>query len=78
MEAQALDELHVVQSMQERKQKMQALADFFVVMPGGLGTLEEALDTWNAIKIGLFNKPMGFLNILGFFNELFAFIKTCE
>ena len=73
-----LDELHVVDSMQERKLRMQELADVFVVMPGGLGTLEEAFETWNAIKIGVLNKSIGFLNISGFFDELFAFTKTCE
>ncbi|KTD27035.1 TIGR00730 family Rossman fold protein [Legionella maceachernii] len=73
-----LDELYVVNSMQERKQILQQKSDMFVVMPGGLGTLEEACETWNAIKIGLFNKPIGFLNVAGYFNELFAFIHTCE
>ena len=73
-----LDELHVVGSMQERKLMMQELADVFVVMPGGLGTLEEAFETWNAIKIGVLNKPIGFLNVSGFFDELFSFAKTCE
>ena len=73
-----LDELHIVDSMQERKQMMQKLADVFVVMPGGLGTLEEAFETWNAIKIGVIDKPIGFVNIRGFFDELFAFTKTCE
>ena len=73
-----LDELCIVDSMQERKRLMQERADIFVVMPGGLGTLEEAFETWNAIKIGIINKPIGFLNTLGFFDELFAFVKTCE
>ena len=71
-----LDELHIVDSMQERKQLIQQRSDMFIVMPGGLGTLEEAFDTWNAIKIGIFNKPLGFLNIAGYFDELFAFIST--
>src|SRR3990167_3937848 len=71
-----LDELHIVNSMQERKQLIQQRSDMFIVMPGGLGTLEEAFDTWNAIKIGIFNKPLGFLNIEGYFDELFAFIST--
>ena len=73
-----LDELHVVNSMQERKLMMQELADVFVVMPGGLGTLEEAFETWNAIKIGVIDKPIGFVNILGFFDNLFSFADTCE
>lgn len=73
-----LDELHVVDSMHERKQLMQQKSDMFLVMPGGLGTLEEAFDTWNAIKIGLFTKPIGFLNTAGYFDHLFSFIRACE
>ena len=74
----SLDELHFVDSIQERKQIMQDKSDAFIVVPGGLGTLEEAFDTWNALKIGLINKPMGFLNIAGYFDKLFEFINTCE
>lgn len=73
-----LDELHVVDTMQERRHLMQQKSDMFLVMPGGLGTLEEAFDTWNAIKIGLFKKPIGFLNTNGYFDELFSFISNCE
>ncbi|STX29937.1 lysine decarboxylase [Legionella beliardensis] len=73
-----LDKLYVVDSMQERKQLMQQLADFFVVVPGGLGTLEEAIDTCNAIKIGQINKKIGFINVDGFFDSLFQFINNCK
>ena len=58
-----LDELYIVDSMLERKKMMQNLADVFIVMPGGIGTLEEAIETWNAIKTGEINKKIGFLNI---------------
>ena len=54
---------------------MQEKADAFLVMPGGLGTLEEAFDTWNTIKIGLLNKPIGFLNTNGYFDGLLSFIS---
>lgn len=74
----SLDELIITKSMQERKMLMQQKADAFIVMPGGLGTLEEAFDTWNAIKIGVFNKPFGFLNIDGYFDALFSFISNTE
>ena len=74
----ALDELVITQTMQERKMLMQQRADAFIVMPGGLGTLEEAFDTWNAIKIGVFNKPFGFLNVDGYFDGLFSFIGNAE
>lgn len=73
-----LDELHIVDSMQERKKMLQSLADAFVVMPGGLGTLEEAIETWNAIKIGEIDKKIGFLNIDDYFNKLFGFIEHCQ
>lgn len=73
-----LDELHIVDTMQERKRMMQQMADIFIVMPGGLGTLEEAFETWNAIKIGELQKSIGFLNINGYFDGLFSFIGTCE
>jgi len=72
-----LDKLIVTDSMQERKQLMQIQADAFVVMPGGIGTLEEAFETWSAIKIGYINKPIGFLNIDNFFDDLFSFISHC-
>ncbi|MFC3909137.1 TIGR00730 family Rossman fold protein [Legionella dresdenensis] len=74
----SLDELIITKSMQERKILMQQKADAFIVMPGGLGTLEEAFDTWNAIKIGVFNKSIGFLNIDGYFDGLFSFISNAE
>lgn len=72
-----LDNLIVTESMQERKLLLQKLSDAFVVMPGGLGTLEEAFDTWNAIKIGILDKPIGFLNIDGYYDGLFSFIVNC-
>lgn len=73
-----LDELHIVESMQERKKMMQILADAFIVMPGGIGTLEEAIETWNAIKIGEIDKKIGFLNVDGFFDGLFSFVSNCQ
>jgi uncharacterized protein (TIGR00730 family) len=73
-----LDEIHILDSMQERKKMLQTLADAFIVMPGGLGTLEEALETWNAIKIGELNKKIGFLNIDNYFKKLFSFIENCH
>jgi uncharacterized protein (TIGR00730 family) len=74
----SLDELIITATMQERKIMMQEKADAFIVMPGGLGTLEEAFETWNAIKIGVLNKPLGFLNINRYFDGLFSFISKGE
>jgi uncharacterized protein (TIGR00730 family) len=73
-----LDELHVVDSIQERKKMLQQLAGAFIVMPGGLGTLEEAIETWNAIKIGELDKKIGFLNIDNYFDTLFEFVNDCK
>ena len=74
----SLDELIITKTMQERKMLMQQKADAFIVMPGGLGTLEEAFDTWNAVKMGAFTKPFGFLNIDGYFDYLFSFLAIAE
>ncbi len=73
-----LDALHVVNSMQDRKKMMQELSDTFVVVPGGIGTLEEAIETWNAIKIGELQKRIGFLNVDGYFDKLFGFVSHCQ
>jgi uncharacterized protein (TIGR00730 family) len=73
-----LDELIIVDSMQERKKRMQTMADSFIVMPGGLGTLEEAIETWNAIKIGEINKPIAFFNLEAYFDGLFKFMTFCN
>ena len=70
-----LNDLHIVSSMQERKKMLQQLADAFIVLPGGLGTLEEAVETWNAIKIGELNKKIGFLNVDDYFIKLFSFME---
>ena len=73
-----LNELHIVSSMQERKRMLQQLADTFVVMPSGLGALEKAIETWNAIKIGEPNKKIDFLNVDNYFIKLFIFIEHCN
>lgn len=73
-----LDELIIVDTIQERKRLMQLRSDAFIVLPGGLGTLEECFETWNAIKIGIIKKPIGFLNVDRFFDSFFVFIKNCK
>ena len=71
----ALSELKVVADMHERKAKMAELSDLFVVLPGGIGTMEEACEMITGNWIGLYNKPVGFLNVNGFFDAFFAFLK---
>jgi uncharacterized protein (TIGR00730 family) len=73
-----LTELHLVDTMHDRKALMSALADAFVFFPGGLGTFEEVFEVWNAKKIGLHNKPLSFLNINGYYNVLLDFLKHCS
>lgn len=75
---QNLKELYITNTIQERKAKMFDMSDAFLVLPGGLGTLEEIFEIWNAAKIGLHKKPMGILNINGYFNKLFDFLSHCS
>lgn len=69
-----LTEIHVVPSMHERKQRMFDLADAFIALPGGMGTLEEITEVLTWIQLGLHDKPCGLLNIHGYFDALLAFL----
>ena len=69
-----LTELHVVGSMHERKAMMAGLADAFVAMPGGWGTLEEFFEILTWAQLGLHEKPCGLLNVGGYFDGLLAFL----
>src|SRR4029453_18554601 len=66
----ALTELKVVDSMHERKATMAALADGFVALPGGLGTLEETLETLTWSQLGIQRKSVGLLNVRGYWDAL--------
>jgi uncharacterized protein (TIGR00730 family) len=67
--------LHVVPSMHMRKARMAELADAFVAMPGGYGTFEELFEiiTWG--QLGLHRKPIGLLNVAGYFEGLMALVE---
>lgn len=71
-----ISELIVVNTMHERKLKMHELADGFIAMPGGYGTLEELFEiiTWG--QLGLHQKPIGILNVNGFFDSMLDFLDT--
>jgi len=69
-----LTELLVVSSMHERKTRMADLADGFVALPGGVGTLEEIFEAWTWAQLGLHGKPCGFLNVAGYYDGLIAFL----
>jgi uncharacterized protein (TIGR00730 family) len=68
-----LTELHVVRDMHERKAMMAELADGFIAMPGGFGTLEELFEVTTWAQLGLHQKPIGLLNVNGFYDGLTAF-----
>lgn len=69
-----LTELHVVSTMHERKALMAELSDAFIAMPGGFGTLDELFETITWAQLGLHRKPIGLLNVDGYFDPLLAFI----
>jgi uncharacterized protein (TIGR00730 family) len=67
-----LTELHVVAGMHERKAKMAALSAGFLVLPGGVGTLEELLEILSWAVLGIHNKPIGLLNVESYFDPFLA------
>jgi len=67
-------ELIAVDSMHERKRRMADLADAFVALPGGIGTLEEVIEIFTWLQLGLHAKPVGLLNVDGFYALLVAFL----
>jgi uncharacterized protein (TIGR00730 family) len=69
-----LTELRVVRSMHERKAIMADLSDAFIALPGGLGTLEEFFEVITWAQLGLHAKPVGIMNVSGYFDPLFAFL----
>jgi uncharacterized protein (TIGR00730 family) len=74
-----LTELIAVDTMHERKHRMAQLADFFVALPGGIGTLEEVVEVFTWLQLGLHLKPVGILNALGFYDlllQFFAHMRT--
>lgn len=71
-----LTELVVVKSMHERKQKMAELADGFIAMPGGFGTLEELAEIVTWIQLKLIDKPIALLNIAHYYNSLISQVET--
>ncbi len=68
--AQRITELIVVDSMHERKAKMNELADGFITLPGGAGTLEEFFEIFTWAQLGLHEKPIGLLNVNGYYDPL--------
>jgi len=71
-----LTELHVVASMHERKAMMAELADGFIALPGGWGTLEEIFEILTWAQLGFHEKPCGLLNIEGYYDGLIGFLDN--
>jgi hypothetical protein len=69
-----LTQMHVVGSMHERKALMASLVDGFIAMPGGLGTFEETLEVLTWSQLGIHRKPIGLLNVEGYYDGLLAMI----
>jgi hypothetical protein len=69
-----LTELHIVGSMHERKAMMADLSGGFVALPGGIGTFEELFEIWTWAQLGYHRKPVGLLDIEGYYAKLLAFL----
>ena len=73
---QACDELHIVKNMHERKAMMAERSDAFVALPGGIGTFEELFEVWTWRQLGYHGKPLGLLNVAGYYDGLLGFLQT--
>jgi hypothetical protein len=67
-----------VDSMHERKQKMADLADAFLALPGGIGTMEELFEAFTWLQLGIHHKPVGLLNVAGFYDRLIEFLAHMQ
>ncbi len=72
---QLCDELHIVQTMHERKAMMAERSDAFLALPGGIGTLEELFEVWTWRQLGYHDKPVGVLDVDGYYAQLLQFLQ---
>ena len=70
------DEMHIVQTMHERKAMMAERSDTFLALPGGIGTFEELFEVWTWRQLGYHDKPIGLLNVAGYYDALLGFLHT--
>ena len=73
---QQCDELHIVQTMHERKAMMAERSNAFVALPGGIGTFEELFEVWTWRQLGYHDKPLGLLNVAGYYDGLLGFLQS--
>lgn len=69
------DELHVVDTMHERKALMAQRSDAFLALPGGIGTFEELFEIWTWRQLGYHDKPVGLLNAAGYYDTMLEFLR---
>ena len=69
-------ELHIVDTMHDRKRMMAERADTFLALPGGIGTFEELFEVWTWRQLGYHDKPIGILNIAGYYDRLLDFLAS--
>jgi len=69
-------ELHIVDTMHERKRMMAERADAFLALPGGIGTFEELFEVWTWRQLGYHDKPIGLLNTAGYYDKLLDFLNS--
>jgi hypothetical protein len=70
-----LTELHVVDTMHQRKMLMAERSDAFLALPGGIGTFEELFEVWSCRQLGYHDKPLGLLNVAGYYDALLGFLQ---
>jgi uncharacterized protein (TIGR00730 family) len=73
-----LAELHVVQTMHERKLMMAQRADAFLALPGGIGTFEELFEVWSWRQLGYHDKPLGLLNVAGYYDAFRSMMQAAH
>ncbi len=71
-----LSDLFIVDSMHERKAKMAEMSDGFIILPGGIGTLEEFFEIWTWCQLGIHSKPFGVLDVNGYWKHLLTFLDV--
>jgi uncharacterized protein (TIGR00730 family) len=69
-------ELHIVDTMHERKAMMAERSDAFIALPGGIGTFEEFFEIWTLKQLGYLDKPVGLLNLNGYYDKLTEFLQS--